>query len=351
MDLALLEDFDYTLPKNRIAQVPQNKRDKSRLLVYHRSSSAIEHAYFSNIISYCDKDDLFIFNDTMVFNARVLGKRIDTGGTIELLLSRPVDKNIWECLLNPGKRVREGMCYSFGDGLILGEVLSLRGSGLFYMKLCYKGDLFLLLDRIGKVPLPPYIKRPKRNEKKDSDFTRYQTVYAKNRGACAAPTAGLHFSKRILSQFDSAEIRRKYVTLHVGLGTFQPLRKTTISENRLHQEYFKITADVASSVNRAIKNDKKVFIVGTTTLRALESSIDKKGKIVSGEGWTDIFIYPPYNFKINYNLITNFHLPKSSLMLLVASLISRDELLYIYNEAKKNKYRFYSYGDAMMIMD
>ncbi|MEK6658032.1 MAG: tRNA preQ1(34) S-adenosylmethionine ribosyltransferase-isomerase QueA [Nitrospirota bacterium] len=337
-----LSDFDYFLPKELIAQYPAKRRTDSRLLILRREDGSIEHRRFSDIIDYVNKDDLFILNNTKVFPARLFGKKI-TGGRIEALLLKAIGDGRWECQV--GGKLKKAEDIVFDDGLKAKAEEDLC-SGRKIIRFDEVKGLEERLERLGKVPLPPYIKR----DAAMSDKRRYQTVYAKIKGAVAAPTAGLHFSDGLLSKIKKKGARIKEVTLHVGPGTFQPVKCDNISEHRMEPEYFRITDDVVNAVNRAKKKKGRIIAVGTTSAKALESAVDDSGMLNAREGYSKLFIHPPYRFKIADALLTNFHLPKSTLLMLVSAFTGRELMLMAYDEAVKLGYRFYSYGDAMLII-
>lgn len=339
------EDFDFDLPEALIAQHPLEQRDHSRLLVLDRQSGAIQHRRFDNIVDYLHSGDVLVINNTRVIPARMFG--VKKGGTahIEVLLLKPVENqpDCWEVLVRPGKRVKQGAQIDFGEGRMTGTILEETDSGRI-MQFSYTGIFNEILDELGTMPLPPYIK-----EKLD-DQERYQTVYAKERGSAAAPTAGLHFTKELLEQVKAKGVEIVEVLLHVGLGTFRPVQTDDILEHKMHSEYYRITPAAAGTINRALEEGRRVIAVGTTSTRTLESAA-KNGRVVAGEGDTCIFIYPGYQFQILSGLITNFHLPKSTLVMLVSALAGREHILHAYAEAVQERYRFFSFGDAMFIAD
>jgi S-adenosylmethionine:tRNA ribosyltransferase-isomerase len=337
-----LLDFDYFLPKELIAQYPAKRRTDSRLLILRREDGSIEHRRFSDIIDYINKDDLLILNNTKVFPARLFGRKI-TGGRIEALLLKALGDGRWECQV--GGKLKKAEDIVFDDGLKAKAEEDLC-SGRKIIRFDEVKGLEERLERLGKVPLPPYIKR----DAAMSDKRRYQTVYAKIKGAVAAPTAGLHFSDALLSKIKKKGARIKEVTLHVGPGTFQPVKCDNISEHRMEPEYFRITEDAAKAVNKAKKEKGRIIAVGTTSAKALESAVDDSGMLNAREGYSELFIHPPYRFKIVDALLTNFHLPKSTLLMLVSAFAGRELMLRAYDEAVKLGYRFYSYGDAMLII-
>lgn len=338
----LLSDFDYFLPKELIAQYPAKRRTDSRLLILHREDGSIEHRRFSDIIGFINKDDLLILNNTKVFPARLFGKK-NTGGRIEALLLKEIGDRRWECQI--GGKLKKAEDIVFDDGLKAKAEEDLC-SGRKIIRFDEIKGLERKLESLGKVPLPPYIKR----DASVSDKKRYQTVYAKVKGAVAAPTAGLHFSDALLSKIKKKGVKIKEVTLHVGPGTFQPVKCDNISEHRMEPEYFRITEDTAKAVNNVKAKKGRIIAVGTTSAKALESAVDDSGMLNAREGYSKLFIHPPYRFKIADALLTNFHLPKSTLLMLVSAFAGRDLILWAYNEAVKQGYRFYSYGDAMLII-
>lgn len=337
------EDFNYELPEELIAQTPIKDRDQSKLLVLDKNTGNIEHKHFNNIIDYLDEDDVLVLNDTKVIPARLYGIKEDTNAHIEVLLLKEENNNTWECLTKPAKRIKIGTIISFGDGLLKAECIETKEEGIRVFKLHYKGILYEILDKLGEMPLPPYI-----HEKLD-DKNRYQTVYAKNIGSAAAPTAGLHFTKELLEKVKQKNITICYVTLHVGLGTFRPVNVEDVTKHKMHSEFYMMSKETANILNNAKKNNKRIISVGTTSTRTLETIINKYNEFKECSGWTDIFIYPGYEFKAINALITNFHLPKSTLLMLVSALAGKENILNAYNEAIKNNYRFFSFGDAMFI--
>lgn len=339
-----INDFDYYLPQNLIAQTPLENRSDSRLMVLDKNSGNIKHDYFYNIINYFNKDDVLVLNDTKVIPARLIGEKEDTKAHIELLLLSDLHDDIWECLAKPQKRLHKGTIVVFGNGLLKARVEEVLDEGIVHVKLLYDGILMEILDKLGTMPLPPYI-----HEKlKDND--RYQTVYAKNVGSAAAPTAGLHFTKEILQALGEKGVIIKYVTLHVGLGTFRPVMEENILDHKMHSEFYIMNKDVADTLNLAKEEGRKIYAVGTTSCRAIETIASKNnGKFIATSGNTDIFIYPGYKFKGIDGLITNFHLPKSTLIMLVSALAGRENILNAYKIAVENNYRFFSFGDAMFI--
>ena len=337
------EDFDFLLPEELIAQTPLEKRDNSRLLVVDRRTNSLEHKHFTDIIDYFEEGDTIVLNDTKVMPARLYGVKEETNAVIEILLLKDLGDNKWECLTKPAKRIKEGTIVSFGDGLLKAECISCGEEGIREFKLIYNGILYEILDKLGEMPLPPYI------HEKLEDKDRYQTVYAKNIGSAAAPTAGLHFTNDLLEQIKNKNINIVYITLHVGLGTFRPVSVEDVASHKMHSEYYMMSRDTAKILNDTKKLGKKIISVGTTSTRTLETIMNLYGEFRECSGWTDIFIYPGYKFKAVDNLITNFHLPKSTLVMLVSALAGKDLIMKAYNEAIINKYRFFSFGDSMLI--
>ena len=337
------EDFDYYLPEKLIAQTPLEKRDNSKLMILDRKTGNIEHDNFYNIINYLNKDDILVLNDTKVMPARIIGEKTDTKAVIEILLLKNINENNWECLVKPAKRVKEGTTISFGDGLLTAKCIKTSEEGIRIFSFSYQGIFYEILDKLGSMPLPPYIKE--KLENKD----RYQTVYAKNIGSSAAPTAGLHFTKELLDKITEKGIKICYITLHVGLGTFRPVNVEDVKTHKMHSEFYSMTEEVAQILNEAKKTGKRIISVGTTSTRTLETIMTKHNKFIETSGWTDIFIYPGYKFKAIDGQITNFHLPKSTLIMLVSAFATKEKILNAYNEAVKNEYRFFSFGDSMFI--
>ena len=337
-----LKDYYYDLPEKFIAQTPLAKRDSSKLLMLNKETGEIKHEVFHNIINYLNKGDCLVLNDSRVLPARLLGVREDTGSPMEFLLLSRKDKDIWEVIVRPGKRAKPGRHFVFGNEL-KAEVLDIVNDGNRLVRFEYEGIFEEVLDRLGEMPLPPYI------TEKLQDRERYQTVYSKNDGSAAAPTAGLHFTKELLEQIKEKGVNIAYVTLHVGLGTFRPVKVEKVEEHKMHSEFYELDEANAEIINNTRKNGGKVISVGTTSTRTIETIADEKGFLKASTGWTDIFIYPPYKFKAIDKLITNFHLPESTLLMLVSSLAGRENILNAYEEAKANEYRFFSFGDAMFI--
>lgn len=338
-----LNDFDYYLPDELIAQTPLTKRDSSKLLVLDKNTGQVEHKNFTNILDYMKKGDTLVLNDTKVLPARLIGVKEDTKAVIEVLLLKDIQGDTWECLTRPAKRVHEGTVISFGDGKLKAKCIKCGEEGMREYQLIYDGILLEILEELGTMPLPPYI------HEKLEDQSRYQTVYAKNIGSSAAPTAGLHFTKDLLNKVIEKGVNITYVTLHVGLGTFRPVQVDNILEHKMHTEYYEMSEETANILNETRKNGNKIIAVGTTSVRTLETIMNKYNEFKKCSGTTDIFIYPGYKFKGIDFLITNFHLPKSTLLMLVSALAGKDNILNAYNEAIKNKYRFFSFGDSMMI--
>ena len=338
-----LKEFYYDLPENLIAQVPIAKRDESRLMVLNRNVQTIEHKIFKDIIDYLEPGDCLVRNNTKVIPARIYGKK-ETGANVEFLLLNNIEGDIWECIVRPGNKLHIGTKVIFGNGLLNAEILEVMEGGTRRVKFTYKGIFNEILDQIGLMPLPPYI----HEELKEKD--RYQTVYAKYQGSAAAPTAGLHFTNELLEKLQEKGVQIANVTLHVGIGTFRPVKVEKIEEHHMHTEHYYIKKEDADKINEAKKNGKRIISVGTTSCRVLESIADEKGFVKETEGDTSIFIYPGYKFKCIDALITNFHLPESTLLMLVSALAGKDYIMKAYKEAVKNKYRFFSFGDAMFII-
>ncbi len=339
-----LKDFDYYLPEELIAQEPAESRDKSRLLVLHRDTGFIEHRQFPDCMQYFRPGDALVLNSTRVIPARLIGVKENTGARIEVVLLTRKDLNTWEALVKPGRRVRPGTVISFGQGLLTAEAVEVTEAGGRLLKFDYNGVFEDILDRLGQMPLPPYIKKELR------DRERYQTVYAKIPGSAAAPTAGLHFTPELLESIRNMGVHIVELALHVGLGTFRPVKVENIAEHKMHSEYYEISPAAADTINRLKKAGGRVIAVGTTTTRTLETVAAESGFVKPGNGWTDIFIYPGYTFKVVDLLITNFHLPKSTLLMLVAAFAGREKILEAYQRAVQYKYRFFSFGDAMLIV-
>ena len=336
-------DFYYDLPQELIAQTPLERRDSSRLLVLHKADGAIEHRHFFDILDYLHEGDCLVMNDSRVIPARLLGKRVPSGGAVEVLLLTDKGDGIWECLVKPGRKLHEGAEISFGDGALTATVKEVLETGNRLVQFHYEGIFLEILERLGKMPLPPYIKE----ELQDGE--RYQTVYSKVNGSAAAPTAGLHFTKELLAEIAAKGVKLAYVTLHVGLGTFRPVKAEEITEHHMHSEFCMISRETAELLNETKRNHGRIVCVGTTSCRTLESLAEKDGTFSEKSAWTDIFIYPGYHFKAMDALITNFHLPESTLIMLVSAFAGYDHVMNAYQEAVQNRYRFFSFGDAMLI--
>lgn len=337
------KDFDYDLPEELIAQVPLEHRDQSRLMVLDKETGDIAHRHFYDIIDFLNEGDCLVLNDTRVLPARLIGEKEGSGGKIEFLLLKRIELDTWEALVKPGKKAKVGSRFIFGDGRLCTEVIGIGEEGSRIIKFQYEGVFEDILDQLGQMPLPPYI------TEKLEDKERYQTVYSKNQGSAAAPTAGLHFTSELLKKLEEKGVKTAYITLHVGLGTFRPVKVEKIEEHTMHSEFYTIDDKNANIINEAKANGKRIIAVGTTSCRTLESVATKDGIIEPKSGWTDIFIYPGYNFKIVDNLITNFHLPESTLIMLVSTLAGKEATLNAYKIAVKEGYRFFSFGDAMFI--
>ena len=344
-----ITDFDYELPKELIAQKPANKREESRLMVLNRKEKTIDHKMFYNIIDYLNKGDLLVMNNSKVIPARLYGEKVGTGAKIEFLLIKRIENDIWETMVKPGKRLKPGDKVVFSnDSKFEAEILEYGKDGTRIVRFDYEGIFYERLDEIGKMPLPPYIER----ESKEEDKDRYQTVYSEEPGSVAAPTAGLHFTEDILNKLKDKGVNIAYVTLHVGIGTFRPVKCENIEEHKMHFEEYTISADNEKIINNALSKNKRIVAVGTTSVRTLESVAyeTKEGyRVKSGDGSTGIFIYPGYKFKIVDSMITNFHLPKSTLLMLISAFYNREDILKAYETAVKEEYRFFSYGDSMFI--
>ena len=337
------QDFYYELPEELIAQDPLEDRSSSRLLVLDKESGAVSHHVFKDVIDYLNEGDCLVINDTKVLPARLIGAKVGTDAKIEVLLLKRKENNIWETLVKPGKKAKIGTKISFGDGLLMGEVVDIVEEGNRLIQFTYEGIFEEILDRLGQMPLPPYITHHL------EDKNRYQTVYAEHTGSAAAPTAGLHFTSELLEKIEKKGVDIARVTLHVGLGTFRPVKVDEITDHHMHSEFFQIEEEAATKINRAKDAGKKVICVGTTSCRTVESAADETGHLKACSGWTEIFIYPGYQFKVLDSLITNFHLPESTLVMLVSALAGREHVLAAYEEAVKERYRFFSFGDAMFI--
>lgn len=339
-----IQDYDFELPEELIAQTPLHDRTSSRLLVMNKETGATSHRHFRDIIDYLDKGDTLVLNDTRVLPARLMGVKEDTGANIELLLLKQIEDDVWETLVKPAKKVKIGTVVSFGDGLLRAECTGILDHGGRHFKMIYDGIFYEILDQLGEMPLPPYIRE------KLEDQDRYQTVFAKERGSAAAPTAGLHFTDELLEKIRNKGVNITFITLHVGLGTFRPVSVDSIEDHEMHSEFYRITKETAELINETKRKGGRIVSVGTTSTRTLESVAQKfDGELQEDSGWTDIFIFPGYEFKAVDGLITNFHLPKSTLVMLVSALSSRDHILNAYNQAVDERYRFFSFGDAMFI--
>ncbi len=338
-------DFYFDLPEELIAQDPLEDRSSSRLLVLDKNTGEIEHHVFKDILDFLHEGDCLVLNNTKVIPARLMGVKADTGATIEVLLLKRRENDIWETLVKPGKKARSGAVISFGDGILTGTVLDIVEEGNRLIQFSYEGIFEEVLDRLGEMPLPPYITH------KLQDKNRYQTVYAKYEGSAAAPTAGLHFTKELLAKVEEKGVKIAYVTLHVGLGTFRPVKEDNVLNHHMHSEFYQVTPEAAELINNTKAAGGRVICVGTTSCRTIESAANEEGKVVAGCDNTEIFIYPGYKFKVLDNLITNFHLPESTLIMLVSALAGKEHVLDAYKMAVDMKYRFFSFGDAMFITE
>lgn len=338
-------DFYYDLPKELIAQDPLEDRSSSRLLVLHRKSGRVEHRVFTDIVEYLKLGDCLVRNNTKVIPARLYGTRVDTEATIELLLLKRMENDVWETLVKPGKKARQGAVISFGDGILTGEIIDVKEDGNRLIQFRYEGIFEEILDQLGQMPLPPYITHTLK------DKNRYQTVYAKYEGSAAAPTAGLHFTEELFRKLEEKGVLVANVTLHVGLGTFRPVKVDDVSKHHMHTEFYQVTKEEADKINKAKQAGGRIVCVGTTSCRTIESAADENGVLKPGQGDTDIFIYPGYSFKMMDVLITNFHLPESTLLMLVSALAGKEQVMRVYEEAVQERYRFFSFGDAMIILD
>ncbi|MDO4473144.1 MAG: tRNA preQ1(34) S-adenosylmethionine ribosyltransferase-isomerase QueA [Eubacteriales bacterium] len=337
------QDFYFDLPQELIAQDPLADRSSSRLLVLEKETGEVSHHVFRDIVDYLEPGDCLVLNDTKVIPARLIGAKEETGAKIEVLLLKRGGDNVWETLVKPGRKAKPGTRIQFGDGLLVGEVIDIVDEGNRLIRFEYEGIFEEILDELGQMPLPPYITHQL------EDKNRYQTVYAKNVGSAAAPTAGLHFTPELLKQIEDKGVDIARVTLHVGLGTFRPVKVDDILEHHMHSEFYQIDEEAAEKINRAKQRNGRVICVGTTSCRTVESAADENGMLKACSGWTEIFIYPGYQFKVLDCLITNFHLPESTLIMLVSALAGREHVLAAYEEAIKERYRFFSFGDAMFI--
>lgn len=338
-----VKDFYFDLPKELIAQDPLEDRASSRLLVLDRETGTVEHRKFRDILGYLNPGDCLVINDTKVIPARLIGSREGTDAKIEVLLLKRKENDVWETLVKPGKKAKPGTVIHFGDGILKGTVVDVVEEGNRLIQFSYEGIFEEILDRLGQMPLPPYITHQLK------DKNRYQTVYAKHDGSAAAPTAGLHFTKELLKEIEEKGVKIAHVTLHVGLGTFRPVKVENVLDHHMHSEFYMVEESEAEKINRTKREGGRVICVGTTSCRTIESASDENGVLRAGSGWTDIFIYPGYQFKILDCLITNFHLPESTLVMLVSALAGREQVLAAYGEAVKERYRFFSFGDAMFI--
>ena len=339
----LKKDFYFDLPPELIAQDPLADRSSSRLLVLDKETGTIAHRVFTDIVTYLHEGDCLVLNNTKVIPARLMGTKAQTGAAIEALLLKRRENDIWETLVKPGKKAKKGTVINFGSGLLTGTVIDVVDEGNRLIQFHYEGIFEEVLDRLGEMPLPPYITHQL------EDKNRYQTVYAAHTGSAAAPTAGLHFTPELLKNIEERGVDIAKVTLHVGLGTFRPVKVDEITDHHMHSEFYQIDEEAAAKINRAKENGKRVICVGTTSCRTVESAADENGRIQAGSGWTEIFIYPGYRFKVLDGLITNFHLPESTLIMLVSALAGREQVMKAYEEAVEERYRFFSFGDAMYI--
>lgn len=339
-----LKDFYYDLPQELIAQDPLLHRSESRMMVLNREKDTIEHKHFYDILDYLNPGDCLVINDTKVIPARLLGVKEDTGAAIEVLLLKRLDDCTWETLVKPGRKARVGARIVFGEGKLIGEVVDIVEEGNRIIRFEYQGIFEEILDELGQMPLPPYITH------KLEDKNRYQTVYAEHEGSAAAPTAGLHFTEELLEKIQKKGIQIAHVTLHVGLGTFRPVKEENILDHHMHSEFYVIDEKAAETINETRTHGGRIIAIGTTSTRTLETVADEAGRVHACSGWTDIFIYPGYKFKAIDGLITNFHLPESTLLMLVSAFYNREKILAAYQEAVKEKYRFFSFGDAMLIL-
>lgn len=338
------KDFYYDLPKELIAQTPIEPRDASRLLVLDKATGVVAHHHFTDILEYLRPGDCLILNDSRVLPARIYGVKEGTGAVVEFLLLTQKENNVWETLAGPGRKAKVGTRFSFGGGLMTGEVIDILPDGNRIVSFACEGNFFAALDQIGQMPLPPYI------TEKLEDQERYQTVYSRELGSAAAPTAGLHFTPELLEKVQTKGIKIGFVTLHVGLGTFRPVSVDNIADHKMHSEHYHLSKETADLINETKRQGGRIISVGTTSCRTIESVAQKEGCICESDGWTDIFIYPGYQFQVLDGLITNFHLPESTLIMLVSALAGRDNVLHAYEIAVQERYRFFSFGDAMLIV-
>ena len=338
-----VEDFNYHLPEELIAQTPLKNRSASRLLVLNQNNGDIEHRHFTDILDYVNKGDVLVLNDTSVIPARLFGVKEDTKAAIEILLLKQKENDTWECLVKKARKIKVDTVISFGDGLLKAKCTKVKEDGLRDFEMIYDGVFYEILDQLGEMPLPPYI------HEKLEDQDRYQTVYNKHKGSAAAPTAGLHFTKDLMKQLENNGVQIAYVTLHVGLGTFRPVQVDDVESHKMHTEFYQMSKETAEVLNKAKQENRKIIAVGTTSLRTLETVQRDYDTFLETSGWSDIFIYPGFKFKAIDELITNFHLPKSTLMMLVSALATKKHIMNAYQEAIKEKYRFFSFGDSMLI--
>ena len=339
------QDFYYDLPKERIAQTPIEPRDHSKMMVLHRDTDEIEHKHFYDILDYLNENDCLILNDTRVLPARLYGEKEETGARVEFLLLNQKENDVWEVITGPGRRAKVGAKFSFGDGILKAEVLEVLENGNRLARFFYDGDsIFPVLEKVGEMPLPHYI------TEKLEDSERYQTVYSKELGSAAAPTAGLHFTPEILEKIQKKGVKIGFVTLHVGIGTFRPVKADNIEDHKMHAEHYHLSEETAALIRETKKNGGRVIAVGTTSCRTLESVATFHGEICAADGWTNIFIYPGYKFKCIDALLTNFHLPESTLIMLVSAFYDREKVLQAYKEAVEKEYRFFSFGDSMLVL-
>jgi len=337
-------EFYFELPKELIAQEPLEDRSSSRLMVFNKKTGEIEHDIFKNITKYLKAGDCLVLNDTKVIPARLIGRREDSGGKIEFVLIKRISSNEWETLVKPGRRAKIGSRFVFGTGELIAEVLDTTEAGGRIVRFYYEGVFEEVLDKLGEMPVPPYIKKKLKNK------DRYQTVYAKYEGSAAAPTAGLHFTKELLEKIKQMGVKTVFITLHVGLGTFRPVKEEEIENHKMHEEFYIVTKEAANEINETRKSGGRIIAVGTTSTRTLETVADENGYVKEKSGWTDIFIYPGYKFKAIDGMITNFHLPESTLIMMVSAFAGRENIMRAYQVAIEHKYRFFSFGDAMLII-
>lgn len=340
-----VSDFNFYLPEELIAQHPLEKRDSSRLMVVNKKTGEIKHKHFHDVVDYLNKGDTIVLNNTRVMPARLIGEKVETGGKIEFLLLKRLEGDKWECLAKPGRRAKIGERFTFGEGKLTCKVVDIVKEGNRVIEFNYEGIFEEVLDQLGEMPLPPYI------TEKLEDKERYQTVYSKEKGSAAAPTAGLHFTEELLSKIKDKGINVAYLTLHVGLGTFRPVKVEDINDHTMHSEYYHLDKQNADLINETKKSGNKIISVGTTSTRTLETIGDENGFVREESGWTDIFIYPGYKYRVIDNLITNFHLPESTLIMLVSALAGKENVMHAYEEAVKESYRFFSFGDSMFISE